>query len=171
MFNLGVNRWNMVLRTAHTQNGKGNENLSSNVHLCSPSFPTVEFKHFMSVTHFRGRNLGCRGIVPLHGHPRTPFWSDETSLGLLSAHCIVIALWKYKHLPFKMKHQQNAQEAHFLVQTRLWTGITLPINLCMCKEPGYGDMAQLIAGMAITQVAPTGAGRAWDCGWGGVGCS
>lgn len=126
MFNLGVNRWKMVLKTSHTQNGKGNENLSLNVHLCSPSFPAVEFKLFTSVTHFRSRNLGCKGAVPFHGQPRIPFWNDKTSLGLLSAHYIVIALWKYKYLPVRMKHQQNAQAAHFLVQTRLWTSITLP---------------------------------------------
>jgi len=75
----------MAQRAAHTHNCKGNVHLSSNVLLCSPSFPTMVFKHFINISlcpfstplsqgsyysHFRGRKLGYRDIVSLQGHPR-----------------------------------------------------------------------------------------------------
>lgn len=40
----------MALCTYLTYNCKGNVNLSSDVLRCSPSFPTVVFKHFINAT-------------------------------------------------------------------------------------------------------------------------
>lgn len=87
MFNLWVNRWKMVLRTAHTQNGKGNENLSSNVHLCSPSFPTMEFKHFMSVT--QREKLGVQRNCAISQWPKKFFleWRNKPWPPQCPLHC------------------------------------------------------------------------------------